>query len=282
MNEWEWNLLENKSPLDKIEIAGVDVRAGDRVRLRPGKRSDIFDLALEGKIAVVESIEEDYEGKHHVCVVAEEDPGRDIGMMRQTGHRFFFSADEIEPLSASEQISTAVIAGPSILVAGIGNIFLGDDGFGVEVVSRLARRKLPDGVRVVDFGIRGFDLAFALMDGPEVTILIDACPRGGAPGSTYVIEPDLGPLDSSESRPINADAHAMNPMTVLSMVKSMGGTLKRIFLVGCEPATLGQEEGQMGLSDPVAAAVEQAADMTEALIEKLSRERAGLGHDVQV
>ncbi len=80
-----------------------------------------------------------------------------------------------------------------ILIAGIGNIFLGDDAFGVEVVRRLSRsaRKLPDEVRIVDFGIRGFDLAYALMEGYEVAILVDATPRGGVPGTLYTIEPDL-------------------------------------------------------------------------------------------
>jgi hypothetical protein len=177
MNEWEWNLLEAKTPLETLKIAGGEVKAGDRVRLRPGKRADIFDMALAGKTAVVESIEQDYEGKFHVCVVADDDPGRDIGMMRQPGHRFFFFPEEIEPLSPDELAAAPASLAPKILIAGIGNIFLGDDGFGVEVASRLAGRTLGDGVKVIDYGIRGLDLAYALMDGPEFTILIDACPR---------------------------------------------------------------------------------------------------------
>ena len=91
MNEWEWNLLEAKSPVETLKIAGVEVKTGDRVRLRPGKRADIFDMALAGKTAVIESIEQDYEGKFHICVVADDDPGRDIGMMRQPGTVFSFS-----------------------------------------------------------------------------------------------------------------------------------------------------------------------------------------------
>jgi hydrogenase maturation protease len=87
--------------------------------------------------------------------------------------------------------------GKAILIAGIGNIFLGDDAFGVEVAKRLAGQSFPEGVRVVDFGIRGFDLAYALLEGPDVTILVDACPRGGAPGTVYVIEADLAELDSA-------------------------------------------------------------------------------------
>ncbi|HET9529076.1 MAG TPA: hydrogenase maturation protease [Blastocatellia bacterium] len=157
----------------------------------------------------------------------------------------------------------------SILIAGIGNIFLGDDGFGCEVAKRLARRELPDGVRVVDYGIRGFDLAYALMDGDDVTIFVDATPRGGEPGTLYAIEPDLSELDKLDGREMMVETHGMNPLKVLSMVKSMGGQLKRILLVGCEPATLGPEEGQMGPSEPVEAAVDEAVSLIESLVRDL-------------
>src|ERR1700682_4414087 len=217
MNEWEWKLVEDKSPLETLNIAGVEVKAGDRVRLRPGKRADIFDMALAGKTAVIESIEQDYEGKFHICVVAYDDPGRDIGMMRQPGHRFFFFPEEVEPLGPEEPIASTNVSAPAILVAGIGNIFLGDDGFGVEVAQRLSQRTFPQGVRVVDFGIRGLDLAYALTDGPQGTILIDAGPRGAAPGTLYVVEPDLTSLHSPNSSPVAVDAHAMNPVNVLRM-----------------------------------------------------------------
>ncbi len=100
MNEWEWNLLEDKAALDHVEIDGIVVKKGDRVRLRPKEGGDILDLALRGQIAIIESIEEDYEGSQHVCVVLEDDPGRDLGMMRQPGHRFFFTPAEVEPLDA--------------------------------------------------------------------------------------------------------------------------------------------------------------------------------------
>jgi hydrogenase maturation protease len=269
MNEWEWRLLEDKAPPGTLTIAGVELKPGHRVRLRPGKRGDVMDIALAGKTAMIESIEQDYEGNFHVCVVADDDPGRDIGIMRQPGHRFFFDPFEIEPLPMEEAERDVQSRAPTILVAGIGNIFLGDDAFGVEVVQRLARRKLPERVKVVDFGIRGFDLAYALLDRADVTILVDACPRGGAPGSLYVIEPDLNALDSSESGQPAVDAHSMNPMNVIRMAKSLGGKLNRILLVGCEPATLGPEEGQMGLSEPVAAMVEDAMMLVGSLIEKI-------------
>jgi hypothetical protein len=103
MNEWEWQLLEDKTILDKIRINGVELKQGDRVRLKPRARGDVFDLALAGKSALIESIEEDYEGHIHLAVVVDEDPGRDLGMLRQPGHRFFFSAEEVEPLSQSTE-----------------------------------------------------------------------------------------------------------------------------------------------------------------------------------
>jgi hydrogenase maturation protease len=273
MNEWEWRLLEDKAPAESLSIAGVEVKPGHRVRLHPGKRGDVMDIALAGKTAMIESIEQDYEGKFHVCVVADDDPGRDIGIMRQPGHRFFFDPEEIEPLPPDQLESSAAAESPSVLIAGIGNIFLGDDAFGVEVAQRLAGRKLPERVKVVDFGIRGFDLAYALLDRFDVTILVDACPRGGAPGTLYVIEPDLNvsAQDAAEAEQTTVDAHSMNPMNVIRMAKSMGGELKRILLVGCEPLTLGPEEGAMGLSEPVAAMVEEAANRIESLVETIQR-----------
>src|ERR1700720_2767886 len=98
MNEWEWQVLEDKTPVDHFEIAGFEVKSGSYVRLRPRAGGDIMDIALAGQIATIEAIEQDYEGKHYVCVVLENDPGKDMGMMRQPGHRFFFDAQEVEPL----------------------------------------------------------------------------------------------------------------------------------------------------------------------------------------
>jgi hypothetical protein len=96
MNEWEWQVLEDKSPVDCLLIDGVELRTGDRVRLRPRKGGDVLDIALAGKIAAIESIEQDYEGKFHFAVVLDDDPGRDMGMARQPGHRFFFGPEEVE------------------------------------------------------------------------------------------------------------------------------------------------------------------------------------------
>lgn len=265
MNEWEWQVLEDKTSIDHLEISGIPVKVGSHVRLRPRPGGDIMDIALAGQIAVIEAIEQDYEGKQHVCVVLENDPGKDLGMLRQPGHRFFFDAEEVEPLSPDEIPPVLSTQKPRILVAGIGNIFLGDDAFGVEVVRRLAMRNLPDSVRVTDFGIRGFDLAYALQDGYETTILVDACPHGEPAGTLYVIEPDLKTGEGEE--PQQVEAHAMNPDSVLRMARAMNIEVKNLLLVGCEPETLGGDEGQMGLSATVEASVEEAVKLVESLIQ---------------
>jgi hydrogenase maturation protease len=267
MNEWEWQLLEDKTPVESLELLGVQVRRGDRVRLRPRAGGDVFDLALDGKIAAIESIEQDYEGKLHVCVVLDDDPGRDMGLMRQPGHRFFFASSEVEPVDKSEEPQSAETK--RILIAGIGNIFLADDGFGVEVANRLVKQSFPSGVRVTDFGIRGFDLAYALMEGYETTILVDAYRGEGQPGTLFVVEPDSKDLDSAGMQQGFIEPHAMNPINVLRMAASMGGQLKRILVVGCVPATVGPEEGQMGLSEPVAAAVDDAVKLIDSLVTRI-------------
>jgi hydrogenase maturation protease len=272
MNEWEWHLLEDKTQLESLNISGVEVKVGDRVRLLPHKGGDILDIALHGQVASIESLEQDYEGKQHICVVLDDDPGRDMGFMRQPGHRFFFDASEIEPLPATDQRQASAIPKPSILIAGIGNIFLGDDGFGVAVAQRLSKRDFPASVRVADFGIRGFDLAYALQDGYETTILIDAFPHDQPPGTISVVEPDLNDPAASFVGHNFVDPHAMNPVNVISMATAMHGELKRILLVGCEPASLGGEEGQMGLSPVVEAAVAEAAKVVERLVEKTLNE----------
>ena len=159
-----------------------------------------------------------------------------------------------------------------ILVAGIGNIFFGDDAFGCEVASQLRRKPLPEGVRVIDFGIRSYDLAYAIMNGYDATILVDATPQGSAPGTIYLIEPDLKRLDDMPHEAVNA--HSMNPVRVLQLVRSLGGKPGWLRVVGCEPAVLETEEGAMGLSEKVQAAVAPAIEMIETLIREIL-EQAG-------
>jgi hydrogenase maturation protease len=269
MNEWEWNLLEDKPPLSSVPVGGVEVRAGARVRLRPRAGGDVMDIALAGQLATVEAIEQDYEGQIQLAVVLDDDPGRDLGLLRQPGHRFFFRPTEIEALGTEASLAPAPSGVPSILVAGVGNLFMGDDAFGVEVAQRLARRSLPEAVRVVDFGIRGFDLACALVDGADVSILVDACSRGEAPGTVSLIEPDLDALDAADAPQPALEAHGLDPLNVLRLTKRMDGSLKTILLVGCEPQSLGGDDGHIGLSEPVESAVEDAIQMIESLIGRI-------------
>jgi len=153
-----------------------------------------------------------------------------------------------------------------VLVAGIGNIFMGDDAFGSEVARTLANRTLPEGVRVVDFGIRGLDLAYALLEPWDATILIDAAPRGGSAGTIYTIEPELDSAPDNGPEEQLIEPHGMDPMRVLNMVRMLRGKPKKVVLVGCEPETLGGEEGFMGLSAPVQEAVGRAVEVVEALV----------------
>ena len=161
----------------------------------------------------------------------------------------------------------------TILVAGIGNIFLGDDGFGVEVARQLASRAHAENVRIADFGIRGFDLAFAILDDPVATILVDAMPRGGEPGTVYVLEPELE-SEQGSSAPDHAEGsfqgHAMTPDSVFALVRTLGGTPRNVTVEGCEPLTFGPEnEGAMGLSEPVEQAVPEAVALVEQLLARL-------------
>jgi hydrogenase maturation protease len=166
-----------------------------------------------------------------------------------------------------------------ILVAGVGNIFLGDDGFGVEVIQRLARRPQPECVRITDFGIRSFDLAYALLDDYDATLLVDTLSRGEAPGTLYVLEPDLSRLD--DPTPETIEAHSMEPVKVLQLVRALGGQPKRLMVLGCEPASFGpDEQGQIGLSAALQAALDPAVAMAEQLIGQLCQEVAI--HDTQI
>jgi hydrogenase maturation protease len=158
---------------------------------------------------------------------------------------------------------------PRILVAGIGNIFFGDDAFGVEVAQRLLRRELPEEVRVVDFGIRGLDLTYALLDGYETVILVDAAPRGGRPGTLYVLEPPKPESSERDGGP-PIETHNLDPVKVLHLAAALGGQVERLLVVGCEPATAAEmEDMQAGLSDSVRAAVDEAVPLIESLVAKL-------------
>jgi hydrogenase maturation protease len=143
-----------------------------------------------------------------------------------------------------------------VLIAGIGNVFLGDDGWGVEVVRRLTERELPAGVRAVDYGIRGVHLAYDLLDGDVQTlILVDAVPTGEPPGTVSLLELDDQARAELAAEGAPVDSHAMHPQAVLAALEALGGHVGRILVIGCQPQTL---EPGMALSPAVAAAVEPA------------------------
>jgi hydrogenase maturation protease len=161
---------------------------------------------------------------------------------------------------------------PRILIACIGNLFLGDDAFGVEVARRLAGRTFPPGVRLIDFGIRGIDLTFALLDeNYDVILMVDAAPRGGAPGTLYVIEPEwkeAEELDNLLSLPL--ETHSLDPARVIRLVSALGGRAKRLVVLGCEPTPLDPDEDPMvELSPPVRAAVDEAVLIVESLVARI-------------
>lgn len=163
-----------------------------------------------------------------------------------------------------------------ILIACIGNIFLGDDAFGVEVSRSLLSRTLPSEVTVKDFGVRGFDLAYALLEPWRSVILVDALARDAAPGTLFVLEPDINRLCDLGAEGMDLSPHSMDPMRVLSLAVSMGPVCARVLIVGCVPKDFGDEfEGRMGLSSSVQAAVEEAANMIEELVASI------LGEDQQ-
>jgi hydrogenase maturation protease len=152
-----------------------------------------------------------------------------------------------------------------ILIAGVGNIFMADDAFGCEVARRLSELKLPEGVRVVDFGIRSLDLTYAILDGYEAVILIDAAPRGERPGTLYVIEPQ-----ANDAPMVHLDGHGMDVVKVLDSVAAMGGNVGTVLLVGCEPTPREPDaDWEMSLSAPVLAAIEPAVELVESLVERI-------------
>lgn len=271
---------------DSIAIGGVAVAAGSRVVLRPRtSETDVLMRAVAGRRAIVDSVLQDTDGEIRLTVTLEDDPIRSLGKGRGLGHRFFFAPEELEPAAA---------AGPErpprrVLVAGIGNTFLGDDGFGVAVVGALAGRALAgraptgrmptgrmptgralaEGVDVVDFGIRGMDLAYALVDGYDAAVLVDVAPRGQPPGTLELIEPEIDP-----DLFVGLEAHRVDPVSALQFAQQFGPLPERTLIVACEPEKVldpDRDELLDELSPPVARAVERAAGLVEELVAELSR-----------
>ena len=253
---WDPGLDASVSPeTDEVLVHGVPVSKGSRVVLRPGhRRADAQDMFLVGRTATVHAVFFDVDGANHVAVTLDDDEAADLHQAH--GRFLYFSPEEIEPAPSESQHAR-------VLVAGVGNIFLGDDAFGCQVVARLASEHLPPDVRLEDFGIRGIHLAYELLEGYELVILVDAVPRGGTPGDLYVIEPESDEERTMAHEGSLVDAHGMEPGSVLSLLETMGGNA-RILVVGCEPA---DASDRMGLSGPVEAAVGRAVPLIKRLLE---------------
>jgi hydrogenase maturation protease len=237
---------------DTVVVNGVEVCTGTSVRLRPSRRADAHDMFFDGMVATVAGVFHDVDGELHVAVTVDDDPATEALLAH--GRSLFFHPDEVEPIVAT--------TASGVLVAGIGNIFLGDDGFGVEVAQRMRTREVPDGVRVEDFGIRGLHLAYELLNGYDTLVLVDAVPMGEVPGTVQLLEPEV---DTAPDAP-TIEAHSMTPAVVLDMLAGLGGSVDRIFIVGCEPARV--DEG-IGLSEPVEMAVDRAVAAIDVLLAEL-------------
>jgi hydrogenase maturation protease len=253
---------------DSLLVAGVELRRDSKVRLHPNRRADAQDLFLAGEVATVAAIVHDVDGGRHVAVTLDTDPAAEIH--RGQGRFLYFSPDEVEPLPGTNGSGSSGPGGGAdgarprprrVLVAGIGNVFLGDDGFGVEVARRLAGRPLPEGVQAADFGIRGIHLAYEMLEGYDALVLIDAMPLDEAPGTLAVVEPDAVAPPAAAPRPV-LDAHTMHPGVVLDLLEMLDVHVERIVVIGCQPLTF---DG-MGLSPPVAAAVDPAVDLLEGVL----------------
>ncbi|HXM06937.1 MAG TPA: hydrogenase maturation protease [Candidatus Acidoferrum sp.] len=244
-----------------VTIGGTEVRAGCVVRLRPENAQDPIARGLDGRLATVDAIVEDIEGVISLAVVLDDDPARTLGKGRSLAHRFFFRPSEIEPVPDATLPAR-------ILIAGIGNLFFGDDAFGLHVVRALAQQALPPGADAIEFGIRGFDLAYALVDRYDAAILVDLAARGEPPGTISVIDPDVEQLPQAP-----VEGHGMDPVSVLALARRMGRLPKTTLVVVCEPEIVPDpESGEIteGLSRIVEAAVEPAVRTVRRLLAELT------------
>jgi Ni,Fe-hydrogenase maturation factor len=297
---WDPGADEAASPgTDVALVGGRPTVAGDRVLLRPNRRADAQDLFLAGRTATVTGVFSDLDGQVHLAVVLDDDPGADLH--RWFGRYWYFAPEELERLDDEEPDASAGLsasassdggdrgqARPRVLVAGIGNVFLGDDGFGVAVAQALVQRPWPAGVEVQDSGIRGVHLAYQLLDGWDLVVLVDALAGDDPPGTLSVVDLSVpgpegpgtfGAAQGARAEPGEAsamDAHGMDPDTVLAMAESLGARVGRVVLVGCVPERLVEE---IALSDPVAQAVPAACRLVEELVEEAIRDTERGPHD---
>jgi hydrogenase maturation protease len=242
---------------DSVEVDGVRVARGSRVRLEPLQRADSMDMFLRGRVATVAAVFRDLDDRVYLAVTIDGDPGADL--QASHGRFFYFLPEEVRPCPLAN--GTLVADPPRVLVAGLGNIFLGDDAFGVEVVKRLATAHLPADVRVLDVGTRSLHLAYELRERAyETVILIDVVSRGGAPGTLYLLEPEHHADATACSA---SDGHGVRPHDLVALVRRLGGDVNRMRIVACEPSRLGPDAG---LSAAVESAVDEAVQLVCRLI----------------
>jgi hydrogenase maturation protease len=249
--------------VQSVTVGNTIVRAGTIVRLRPEAAQDPISRGLDGRLASVDAVIEDLEGNVSLAVILDADPARTLGKGRSLAHRFFFRPNEVEAVAGAGLPAR-------VLIAGIGNVFLGDDAFGLHVVRMLQKSALPAGVDAIEFGIRGFDLAYALVDGYDAAILIDLAARGESPGMVSVIDPEI---DDLPARVI--EGHGMDPVSVLALARRLGTLPSKTLVVTCEPETVPDpDSGDITeeLSEPVRSAIVPAAEAVRRLIDKLTTE----------
>lgn len=257
-----WDDL-SRPGLQSVTVGDTIVRAGTVVRLRPEGAQDPISRGLDGRLASVDAVIEDLDGNVSLAVILDADPARTLGKGRSLAHRFFFRPDEVEAVTGSRLPAR-------VLIAGIGNVFLGDDAFGLHVVRELQASALPDGVDAIEFGIRGFDLAYALVDGYDAAVLIDLAARGESPGTVSVVDPALDELPARA-----VEGHGMDPASVLALARRLGTLPGTTLVVTCEPETVPDpDSGEITeeLSEPVRSAIVPAADAVRRLIDKLTSE----------
>jgi hydrogenase maturation protease len=255
---------------DTVDVDGTAAGNGARVRLHPRRRSDAQDFFVDGRTASVAGVFNDVGGDVYLAVTVD-DPDADLQQWH--GRYLYFHPDEVEVLTEMSDPDGRPTEA-RVLVAGVGNIFLGDDGFGVEVAGHLDPTAVPSGVKIADFGIRGVHLAYELLEGYDTLVLIDAVSRGDAPGTLSVIEHAAG--DTVEGGTLAAmDAHGMDPGAVLAMAGDLGAAVDRVLVVGCEAADVGDG---IGLSSVVTEAVPLAVDAVYQLLASITGTHDPIAH----
>ncbi|MGI8952072.1 MAG: hydrogenase maturation protease [Chitinophagaceae bacterium] len=175
------------------------------------------------------------------------------------------------PTTEIEQPKKGMLIRKRVIIAGVGNMFMKDDGFGGAVIKKMMGKEFPEGVEVKDFGTGGLKLAYDLMRGYDGLILLDASSRGEKPGTLYIIEPNENDIDADLEQGGPIDPHGADPVTVLRFVKSIGSWPAKVLIVACEPETV--DEFEIGLSDSVNASVDKAIEMVDEIIKNIYAEK---------